>query len=381
MRRVRPNLRSALATVAFVLLMFIGPMAFTAPALHAEKADRLDVSGLTTPSDVASVQPEFRFSQQLAVLGPTSRVTFTSLDVLVAPTALDGGSEPITLENIFHWSVDPHLQPRTAWPVDHSRYGFDALHGHLWEIWPETLMIFGGMTLFGANNWNWGSSSFQFRNEGWFGTKTGSSGMDKLGHAYFTYLLTDYITDRIRFRATEPNGAQYSAAALAMVAMTYIEVFDGFSGDHGFSYEDLIANALGAGLSIVRSSIPGLQEKLDFRLEYIPSSHESGFGLASDYDGQKFLLALKLSGFDALSDTPLRFVELHAGYYARGIGSELRFGRPRHREPYAAIGINLQELLFGSEKVRNTPGGRAGRRVFEYLQVPYTYIATENDDW
>ncbi len=42
----------------------------------------------------------------------------------------------------------------------------------------------------------------------------------------------------------------------------------------------------------------------------------------TDYSGQRYLLALKLSGFERFSRTPLRLVELHAGYYARGFTKE-----------------------------------------------------------
>ena len=92
------------------------------------------------------------------------------------------------------------------------------------------------------------------------------------------------------------------------------------------------------------------------------------------------MLALKLSGFEALEDTPLRFVELQGGYFARGFTEEERDnGDSRRREPYLAVGINLSELLLSGDEVRRSRAGRIARTSLEYIQVPYTYLATEQN--
>ena len=53
--------------------------------------------------------------------------------------------------------------------------------------------------------------------------------------------------------------------------MLYVEVFDGFSSDHGFAREDVAMNLLGTGLAYARIVNPRLRELLDFRMEYQPS--------------------------------------------------------------------------------------------------------------
>lgn len=64
--------------------------------------------------------------------------------------------------------------------------------------------------------------------------------------------------------------------------MTCVEVFDGFAEDHGYSYEDLVANAGGAGFSVLRSSVPGPKQKLDFRLLNLASGNVKGFHPITD---------------------------------------------------------------------------------------------------
>ena len=264
--------------------------------------------------------------------------------------------------------------------------------GVFWRQAKSIPWRFGGaaaaITATGIANWDWGSSSFRFNSEGWFGKDTANLGMDKLGHAYSAYVLSEFFADGIE--QGHPRHRAYTGAILSMALMTYIEVFDGFSEEHGFSHEDLIVDAAGAAFSVVRRSVPGLREKLDFRLLYVPSRstwralscfpepHCDREGAAvrspiTDYVGQRYLLALKLSGFEPLKRTPLRLVELHGGYYARGFTSEEEErGEPLRRRLFVGVGLNVGELLFPG---RPRGGfGKAANSVLEYVQLPYTAV-------
>ena len=258
----------------------------------------------------------------------------------------------------------------------YSDYDASMFFGHARSIMWDIAAIYGGVTYFGIQNWDWGSSGFTFESEGWFGTETKYGGMDKLGHAYTGYLLTEYFSQRIAHEVDDPNGAIISGAILGFGVQTYIEFFDGFSGGHGFSYEDFIANGVGVGFSILRNTVPEVAAKLDFRLEYLPSEY-SDFAPVTDYAGQKYVLALKLAGFEELEDSPLRFFEIQAGYFTQGYtDAERDAGVERRREPYVAIGLNLNELLNQAPELRETTPGLAASRALEYLQVPYTYVPT-----
>jgi hypothetical protein len=229
---------------------------------------------------------------------------------------------------------------------------------------------------YGMSSENWGSTSFHFSNEGWFGKDTYALGMDKLGHAYGTYLYSEYFTQRIAHQTDNLAGAAVTGAILGFGVQSTVEFYDAYSTDFGFSKEDLIADGIGAGFSVLRSTVPGLAEKLDFRMEYVGTSKIEDFSPFNDYKGQKYLLALKLSGFEALEDTPFRFVELQAGYFARGFTKQERAqGAELRREPYFAIGFNLQELL-DAKPIRNEVPFLAAKRTLEYIQLPYTYAAT-----
>ncbi|GAB2881505.1 DUF2279 domain-containing protein [Microbulbifer echini] len=269
------------------------------------------------------------------------------------------------------------------YPVADSRkHGFklSKFKQHLSTIPFEAAGVAVSTLAIGLVDWDWGSSSFGTTSEGFFEDDTANGGMDKLGHVYGSYLLSEFFTDAIHCKADNAVGAEASAVTLAWLSMLFVELGDGYSKEHGFAWEDVVANTAGVGISYLRRNIPGLREKLDFRLEYLPSGNRSGFKPHSDYSGQKYLLALKLSGFGLSRRNPLNYLELHGGYFARGFTlKEKERDDPLRRELYVGVGVNIGELLFGRPGVRESTGGRFGRKFFEYIQLPHTYVASEND--
>ena len=242
---------------------------------------------------------------------------------------------------------------------------------------PDITVLLVASVYVGIDQWGWGGTSFHSAREGWFGRSTEYGGIDKLGHAWSAHLLSDYITWRLQSAGFGKYESAVGAAMLTGVAFLTVEIGDGFS-KFGASYEDMVASAAGIGFSFLRNTVPGLDEKLDFRMQYIPTGHGDRLGLG-DYRGKKFLLAGKFAGFEAFKDGPLRYLELHAGYYTRGYSEwEKANGIPKTRSPYVGIGLNLSELLFSHPSMRNAPLASIGQTFRRYIQVPYTYVASDN---
>jgi hypothetical protein len=230
----------------------------------------------------------------------------------------------------------------------------------------------------GIKQWGWGETKFHFTREGWFGKNTKYGGIDKLGHAWSAHVMSDYITWRLRSMGYNGFESSVTAAILTGVAFVGVEVGDGFS-HYGASYEDVLASAAGIAFSFLRNTIPGLHEKVDFRMQYMPTGHGDLLGLG-DYDGKKFLLAWKLSGFEPFKEGPLRYLEIHTGYYSRGYGDGVHpSGLPHTRTAYVGFGLNLSELLFSQPGIRDTTIGSAGRALSKYIQVPYTYLSSDGN--
>jgi len=208
--------------------------------------------------------------------------------------------------------------------------------------------------------------------EGWFGRSTNNIGMDKLAHTYSAYVLSDLIYARLKRKTDNAPGIALTAAALGSATMLYTEFWDSIEKSAGWSWEDVAFNSLGAGFSLLRNSVPGLDRKLDFRLMIVPNSNIIDVEGKRHFEQQRYFFAFKFAGFEAFEDSPLRLLELHLGYYARNFTLEDRAAGIRpDRRIFVGVGINLRELFFRDSRSRV---GRAAGEVLDYFQPPYTAI-------
>lgn len=236
------------------------------------------------------------------------------------------------------------------------------------------LAAVGAIATVGAVSWEYGSSSFHFRREGWFGRDTKYGGADKLGHAFGGYVLTNIYNSIYRKWGYSDDEALLYGALSSWSQMTLIEFGDGFSARHGFSWEDDAVDAAGVVFACLRQKFPRLKEVIDYRLEWFPSSafrHGDQSDPFTDYAGQKYLLALKPDGFLKTNNSFLKAMDIHFGYYTRGYEGENDSCRPR-RSIYIGLGLNVTYLL---EQLT----GHDAWRVFDYFQVPYTYISSSSE--
>lgn len=245
----------------------------------------------------------------------------------------------------------------------------------------RVLWLYGGttaaVTAYGLVFWDWGGRAFHTTAEGWFDRDTRYGGADKLGHGFTAYLFANGFAWAQEQWGYDQETAAWMGAAGGLAIQTLIEIGDGFADEYGFAWEDQVFNTVGAGLAWLRRRSPLVRRSLDWRLEYWPSpamrSGESEVGDAvTDYSGMKYVLALRPAGF---LDLPAWMgpLELQAGYFTRGFASgEERWWEEPERTGYVAIGLDLTTLL-GS--VTRSPA----RHVFDYYQVPYTYLPMDRD--
>lgn len=235
----------------------------------------------------------------------------------------------------------------------------------------ETLGLLAYITATQAY-WTDGTTHFHFKDEGWFGKDTNNLGIDKLTHAFNAYLFAEFLGARIARKTGDRARAALPAALVSTGLMFYGEMWDAHKKDSGFSVQDLIFNMGGAALSVLRHTVPGLEEKLDFRLLVMPNSEVYTFKGKRHYQQQRFLLSLELAGFESLHNSPLRFVELQAGYRGRNFTNAARAaGLTPRRDIFFGIGLNIKELFFKNSQSRL---GRAIGSSLDYFQLPYTAV-------
>jgi hypothetical protein len=297
-------------------------------------------------------------------------------------------SSSVLARDLF--SPQPGRWPALYPPEDGSGaaaqgYGLDTFGGHLRAVPLELGVVAGMLAATGFSSWDWGSSKFKVAREGWFGKNTHSGGMDKLGHFYTTFVISEMLGERMAANSANPAGAHLTAAIVGFGLMAAVEVGDGFSRKYGFSPEDLAANAAGAAFALARAAWPELKRTVDFRFMPTLASDERpgvkapGFQLIPPYRRTRYVLAVKFSGFEGLRATPLRYAELHLGFQSRGFhAQEKKLGYPKERSFYVGVGLNLNELLFADGPLpnfarwRDTEPAWALEHALRYIQIPYT---------
>ncbi len=260
--------------------------------------------------------------------------------------------------------VDP-LQPITP---ERPGLSFGDRVGKVkWEL----VGALGVLTYTNVNMLHGETKRFHFVNEGYFGRDAAQVGLDKLAHAWNGYVFTDVLYKRMARKTGGGAKTAWTAAALGMGLQTYGEIFDGFHKGGGFSWQDMGFNAAGVGFSVARHTVPGLADKLDYRTYFVPVNRPEGLGDPDRFEKQRFLFAVKGSGFAGVRRTPLRFAELHLGYRGRNFSAtDRQVGLVPERRLVGGVGLTVAELFRG----RTGPVASVARAGLEYFQPPYTSI-------
>ncbi|WP_245829476.1 DUF2279 domain-containing protein [Novosphingobium mathurense] len=236
----------------------------------------------------------------------------------------------------------------------------------------ESLVFLGYFSILSGKKLFKETTEFHFKDEGWFGKDTANIGVDKLTHAFDTYLLAEFLHSRIHRRSNASEGDALTAAMLASGLMIFNEFSDGIEPDSGWSVQDVAMNLAGAGFSVLRNTVPGLKEKVSFKIEIVPNGHIYSYEGKPHYEQQRFMFSIKGAGFKRFNHSPLRFLDLQVGYYASDfLNKDREAGIEPKRHVFVGVGLNVGELLFGNSE---SGFAKAAYSALDYVQLPYTSI-------
>jgi hypothetical protein len=167
------------------------------------------------------------------------------------------------------------------------------------------------------------SSSFHFIDDGknWMG-------VDKVGHAQTAYTFTNYGYWMLRWAGVNNKKSAWYGGLMGFSAMTVIEILDGFSAEYGASYWDLLANGLGAGLSVSQNLL-WEDQRLLMKFSYHPTEYAQynpeqlgetpAQRILKDYNGHTYWLSASIGSFIRKEHKFPDWICISAGYGAKGM--------------------------------------------------------------
>ena len=235
-----------------------------------------------------------------------------------------------------------------------------------------------GVAAYGFAKW-WDdgfTGNFRSESEGWFGQDTANGGADKLGHAYSANAGVRIVSAVMQSYGNDRDTAARIAFWSTLGTLTAVEVVDGYSKQHAFSWQDALMNVAGAGIGYLQEKNADVDALLDFRLMYRRSNDSSSWDPAGDYSGQTYLVAVKASGVPRLRDVPvLRYLELAVGYGTRGYERPAGGTEPA-RYVYYGVQLNLSALMNDTvfANGRWSAARRASEVFLDLWQFPNTGV-------
>lgn len=161
----------------------------------------------------------------------------------------------------------------------------------------------------------------------WFNDCNEWRGMDKTGHAFSSYHLSNVYTQQMQWSGLKTSTASIMGAALAFVSMSTIELLDAKSEYWGASVCDLTANFTGSAIFLTQQLLWKEQKvniKYSFHQTKFPSYRPkiSGQNLSQqilkDYNGQTYWLSANVRSFINIEWFP-KLINFAIGYGATGM--------------------------------------------------------------
>ncbi|GGZ67388.1 DUF2279 domain-containing protein [Algibacter mikhailovii] len=203
--------------------------------------------------------------------------------------------------------------------------------------------------------------------------------MDKLGHAFTSYQLGKHGAQLLNWSGVSKKNQLIYGATLGFTFLTAVEILDGYSAEWGFSWGDVMANALGSGMYIGQELLWNEQ-----RIAFKYSFHQTKYAelqpeklgstvleqMLKDYNGQTYWLSFNLKAFFKTSRIP-EWLNIGIGYGAEGMLSDTEnivnqyvTSKEAYRKYYLSLDINLNGIKTNS-RVLSTVFD-----VFNMIKVP-----------
>ncbi|MBL7952661.1 MAG: DUF2279 domain-containing protein [Flavobacteriales bacterium] len=184
--------------------------------------------------------------------------------------------------------------------------------------------------------------------------------MDKAGHFFSAYTLGRWGHRALARCGSSERRSILLGGSLGLVFLSGVEVLDGTSSGWGFSWSDMAANTLGAGLFMGQQALwreQRITAKFSARTTPFASQRPDLLGeglgerILKDYNGQTIWLSANINAF---GDTRFPdWLNVAMGYGAEDMLSAFPAdGDERARQIYIAPDVDLTRIKSGSKLMR-----------------------------
>ncbi|MGB4974932.1 MAG: DUF2279 domain-containing protein [Cyclobacteriaceae bacterium] len=182
--------------------------------------------------------------------------------------------------------------------------------------------------------------------------------MDKLGHFYGTYQISDVSSNALRTTGVPKRKAQKIGALASFAMISSIEIFDGYSSGYGASASDLAANAVGASFYLGQQLLwdeTRIYPKFSFHTTHLANQRPNILGsnfsekVLKDYNGQTYWLSFDMDKFVIFP----RWLNL-------------------------AVGHGAHDFIYASKAANLANGFEPYRQLYLSLDFDFTAIPTQS---
>ncbi|OFX68683.1 MAG: hypothetical protein A2X12_05670 [Bacteroidetes bacterium GWE2_29_8] len=189
--------------------------------------------------------------------------------------------------------------------------------------------------------------------EGYFNNY--SKGIDKLGHAYISYLYFKTFYSVMKWADYKEKDAIKYSVGIPLLYAVSVEMGDGFSS-YQFSPDDLLSNIAGIGFAYLQTR-NNISKNIQFKWSYYPSEfnpwQKKKLSITDDYDGHIYWLSFDVKNIlgEKYNQFWPKYINLALGYGADGVSkgnNDLK-----RREFIVGLDINLNHIQSKNKKTRN----------------------------
>jgi uncharacterized protein YfiM (DUF2279 family) len=202
--------------------------------------------------------------------------------------------------------------------------------------------------------------------------------MDKVGHAFSTYTLSDQYFYVLKRNLMDERKAAWLAGGTSFLYLTGVELLDGFSAQWGWSWSDMLANSCGTSLFLLQQ-LKWNDQRIQLKFSYSNSpyamfnseqlGHNFQQRLFKDYNAQTYWLSGNVSSYLASDKVFPRWLNVAIGYGA----TEMTTARinysdvnnfNRTREFYLSFDADLKRLRWKRKWVKQT------MKILSFIKIP-----------